>query len=114
FYFQAEDGIRDDLVTRVQTCALPISGSTATSDSFTYCANNGFTPAAGATAASCSSSALTATVTLGASALTGNPTAIAQSYTAKSATYLKISSPGLLYPNRDPNNPPSPVSTSPT
>src|SRR5258708_11557080 len=25
FFFQAEDGIRDDLVTRVQTCALPIS-----------------------------------------------------------------------------------------
>src|SRR5438552_7280260 len=24
FFFQAEDGIRDDLVTRVQTCALPI------------------------------------------------------------------------------------------
>src|SRR5438552_17297168 len=30
FFFQAEDGIRDDLVTGVQTCALPISnGSTA-------------------------------------------------------------------------------------
>src|SRR5207244_11758851 len=26
FLFQAEDGIRDDLVTGVQTCALPISG----------------------------------------------------------------------------------------
>src|SRR5687767_1832348 len=25
FYFQAEDGIRDKLVTGVQTCALPIS-----------------------------------------------------------------------------------------
>src|SRR5207244_6546211 len=25
-FFQAEDGIRDDLVTGVQTCALPISG----------------------------------------------------------------------------------------
>ena len=25
FYFQAEDGIRDDLVTGVQTCALPLS-----------------------------------------------------------------------------------------
>ena len=91
----------------------PNAGSTATSDSFTYCANNGFTPAAGATAASCSSSALTATVTLGASALTGNPTAIAQSYTAKSATYLKIASPGLLAPNTDPNNLPLTVVTSP-
>src|SRR5258708_30752946 len=27
FFFQAEDGIRDDLVTGVQTCALPISHS---------------------------------------------------------------------------------------
>src|SRR5207244_6058737 len=26
FFFQAEDGIRADLVTGVQTCALPISG----------------------------------------------------------------------------------------
>ena len=26
FLYQAEDGIRDDLVTGVQTCALPISG----------------------------------------------------------------------------------------
>src|SRR5207244_12533195 len=29
FFFQAEDGIRDDLVTGVQTCALPISISAA-------------------------------------------------------------------------------------
>src|SRR5258708_9191055 len=27
FFFQAEDGIRDDLVTGVQTCALPIYGA---------------------------------------------------------------------------------------
>ena len=27
FFFQAEDGIRDDLVTGVQTCALPICGN---------------------------------------------------------------------------------------
>src|SRR5258708_10422057 len=27
FFLQAEDGIRDDLVTGVQTCALPISPS---------------------------------------------------------------------------------------
>src|SRR5207244_8531959 len=30
FFFQAEDGIRDDLVTGVQTCALPISVVTTT------------------------------------------------------------------------------------
>src|SRR5918996_3148624 len=29
FFFQAEDGIRDYKVTGVQTCALPISGSTS-------------------------------------------------------------------------------------
>src|SRR5687767_3098140 len=30
FFFQAEDGIRDKLVTGVQTCALPISGQIGT------------------------------------------------------------------------------------
>src|SRR5207244_8769804 len=29
FFFQAEDGIRDDLVTGVQTCALPICDAAA-------------------------------------------------------------------------------------
>src|SRR5258708_15781570 len=29
FFFQAEDGIRDDLVTGVQTCALPILAARA-------------------------------------------------------------------------------------
>ena len=29
FFFQAEDGIRDKLVTGVQTCALPISAGGA-------------------------------------------------------------------------------------
>ena len=33
FFFQAEDGIRDDLVTGVQTCALPIS----TTQDYYYC-----------------------------------------------------------------------------
>src|SRR5438552_850501 len=30
FFFQAEDGIRDDLVTGVQTCALPICANQST------------------------------------------------------------------------------------
>src|SRR5258708_13283440 len=33
FFFQAEDGIRDDLVTGVQTCALPISTASRSSKS---------------------------------------------------------------------------------
>jgi len=95
----------------------PNAGSTAASDSFMYCANNAFTPAVGTTAASCSSAALTATVTLGGSTLTGGPTAIAQSYTAKTSTYIKIPSPGLLIGNSDPNNLPLTVvvpTTQPT
>jgi hypothetical protein len=70
---------------------------TATSDSFTYCAN-------GSVTAGVCSSGITAAVTLGASTLAGNPSAVAQTFTAKSATYLKISSPGLLLGNSDPNN----------
>src|SRR5687767_15682475 len=34
FFFQAEDGIRDKLVTGVQTCALPISRGTNISVNF--------------------------------------------------------------------------------
>src|SRR5258708_20989446 len=34
FFFQAEDGIRDDLVTGVQTCALPIYPAKAHSSHF--------------------------------------------------------------------------------
>src|SRR5258708_34270939 len=32
FFFQAEDGIRDDLVTGIQTCALPIFRSLIMAD----------------------------------------------------------------------------------
>jgi Bacterial Ig-like domain (group 3) len=78
----------------------PTSGSTFSSDTFSYCANNGLNTTV--TPATCTTTF--ATVTLGASKLTGNPTAIAQSYTAKMATYLKIPSPGLLLGNTDPNN----------
>src|SRR5687767_15244788 len=37
FFFQAEDGIRDKLVTGVQTCALPISLNSANSLAVSYC-----------------------------------------------------------------------------
>ncbi|HWX93282.1 MAG TPA: hypothetical protein VNY29_11685, partial [Terriglobales bacterium] len=65
-------------------------------DSFTYCAN-------GTVTAGACSSGITAMVTLGASTLTGAPTAIAQTFTAQTATYIKIPSPGLLIGNSDPN-----------
>src|SRR5256885_11335537 len=42
FFFQAEDGIRDYKVTGVQTCALPIFPSMATSK--TVAATASFTP----------------------------------------------------------------------
>jgi len=78
----------------------PNPGSTATTDSFTYCASNGFVPPA-----SCPSANLAATVTLGPSGLTtGSVTANNTSYTAKMATFLKIPSPGLLMNVQDSNN----------
>jgi hypothetical protein len=82
------------------------TGTTATSDSFSYCANGTVT------AGACSTTA-TATVTLGASTLTGNPTAVAQTYPGETATYLKIASPGLLIGNSDPSGLPITVVTSP-
>src|SRR5207244_7930728 len=42
FFFQAEDGIRDDLVTGVQTCALPISPRFR--PAWTSAGNAGLTP----------------------------------------------------------------------
>ena len=69
---------------------------TATTDSFTYCAN-------GSVTAGVCSSGITTTVTLGASNLGGNPTAIAQNYRARTSTYIKVPSPGLLLGNSDPS-----------
>jgi hypothetical protein len=70
----------------------------AGSDSFVYYANGNPT--------------LTATVTLSPSGLSGVPTAIAQSYTAKMASFIKIASPGLLIGNTDPNGLPLTVASS--
>src|SRR5712671_7604316 len=50
FFFQAEDGIRDDLVTGVQTCALPISLESKTTkrpSALTACCEELLTPFAG-------------------------------------------------------------------
>src|SRR5258708_38714820 len=41
FFFQAEDGIRDDLVTGVQTCALPISCDPANPKNFEFKSKGG-------------------------------------------------------------------------
>src|SRR5215469_6943121 len=81
---------------------VPNTGSTATSDSFGYCANG----AAAGTAGLCT------TVSLAASTLAGNPSAIAHTYAAETATYLKLSSPGLLLGNSDPNNLPLTIVTT--
>src|SRR2546425_4070546 len=39
FFFQAEDGIRDKLVTGVQTCALPISAGCVVTASWMFGSN---------------------------------------------------------------------------
>jgi hypothetical protein len=75
-------------------------------DSFTYCAN-------GTVTAGACSSGITATVTLGASTLVGTPSAVAQTYTAHSSTYIKVPSSGLLIGNSDPSGLPMTVVTSP-
>jgi hypothetical protein len=84
-----------------------IPSDSSTADTFTYCAN-------GSVTAGVCSSKITATVTLGASTLTGSPTAITQAYTAHSATYIKIPSPGLLLGNSDPSGLPLKVVPSAT
>jgi hypothetical protein len=81
----------------------PNTTSTATSDSFTYCANNGHVAATTTTAASCPTN-LTAMVTLGASALSGSPMVNNVTYTSKMSTFLKIPSPGVLSVDSDPSN----------
>ena len=39
FFFQAEDGIREQVVTGVQTCALPIYNSTKIKNDFDFISN---------------------------------------------------------------------------
>src|SRR6516162_8170101 len=88
---------------------------TATSDTFTYCANNGLVAATGTTAASCSTTS--ATVTLAAAALeaaSGITCSFpAPAYTAKTATYLKVPSPGVLAFCRDAAGYPLKVAATP-
>src|SRR6266404_7552963 len=45
FFFQAEDGIRDKLVTGVQTCALPIFGKSTCGSGDTGSWKNAIAPA---------------------------------------------------------------------
>src|SRR6516165_8106161 len=84
----------------------PTTNTTAATDTFMYCANGSVT------GTTCSSS-ITATVTLSASGLTGNPTAVAHTYPGETSSYLKIASPGLLIGNSDPSGLPMTVVTSP-
>ena len=74
----------------------PNTGSTATTDSFTYCANNAFTPATGTTAASCSSAALTATVSLGAGDTSSAVNCSSLNFTSNTAKFIAIKTPGVL------------------
>ncbi len=69
----------------------PNAGSTATTDSFTYCAN-------GSVTAGVCSSGLTATVSLTAATIEASSgiTLGAASFTANTATYLAVKTPGLL------------------
>jgi hypothetical protein len=75
----------------------PNAGSTATSDSFTYCANASVIPPPIAGTPGTCSSALSATVTLGATTISDSGiTCSATSFTSTMATYLAIKTPGVL------------------
>ena len=103
---------RNGTFTYVPTAA---AGATFGGDTFTYCANAAFTPATLTAAASCSSSALTATVTLGASTvLSGDSgvTCTASTFTSTVSTYYASKTPGVLAACKDGAN--LPVSLDPT
>ncbi len=81
---------------------VPLStNTTASTDTFTYCANGAVTTS---TTGSTCSSGLTATVTLSAATLGGAPTANNITYTANAATYLRIPPPGILSVDSDPSS----------
>lgn len=86
---------------------VPNTGSTATSDSFSYCAN-------GSVTAGVCSSGITAMVTLGASALASDTVTCTAppTFNAALATYLAIKTPGLLAYCTDANNLPLTIVTS--
>ncbi len=83
------------------------AGTTATPDSFVYCAN-------GAVTTTGCSSGITAKVTLGAATVEGASgiTVSNSAYTAKTATYLAIKTPGILTGAKDAANYPLSVATS--
>ncbi len=86
----------DGTFTYVQTAGT-------TSDSFTYCANNAYVAATTTTVASCSSTTLTATVTLGAGEA-GTAAGIVMNniaYTSNQAAHLAIAPPGILSVDKD-------------
>ncbi len=75
-----------------------VPSGTATSDSFTYCAN-------GSVSGTTCSSGITATVTLGASNIVDSGiTCTAATYNANTATYLAIKTPGVLANCKDAAN----------
>src|SRR5207244_9330412 len=80
-FFQAEDGIRDDLVTGVQTCALPISELTGIRESV-----------AGLHAVRDSFAARIAALS---ATLTDIETTVVQAQAADAEVTAKIANPGL-------------------
>jgi hypothetical protein len=86
----------------------PTAGTTATTDSFTYCANGTVTGVV-------CSSAISTTVSLGPSAVADSGitcTVPTPTYTAKTATYLAIKTPGVLAFCKDASNLPLTLNTA--
>ncbi len=83
------------------------TSTSATPDMFTYCAN-------GTVSGTTCSSGLIATVTIGPASFGGAPSAYDSSFTAKTATYLKIAPPGVLSADSDPSGLPLKVASPST
>ena len=87
----------------------PNAGSTATTDTFTYCANGQMT---GTGASATCPTPLTATVTLGLSTVAGGITCTPSSFSANMATYLAVKTPGVLAGCKDSANLPLTVKSA--
>jgi len=91
---------------------VPNSGSTATSDSFSYCANGSAVPVTTANPTGCSSGII-ASVTLSPSnIIDGGITCSAGTFNSNIATYLAVKTPGVLANCKDAANLPLTVDTS--
>src|SRR5258708_31736684 len=115
FFFQAEDGIRDDLVTGVQTCALPISAPSGGVNASGVALSRASRNCTGSLPAACASSSMNDCITKAMPLLpgariapVGTPVGIRVLWVAKLGTKRAGNSSGEI-PAADAKRSPSPI-----